>query len=304
MGKVLFFLLLAVAVVMAGCIGGGRDDTVIQYSNDIVTIENYAVSASNPYPGGYSSISFWVKNNGDKQVTTMADFFNVPKLSLVNLVCPTDAGLENKDCTATGIQCRCENIVLDPFESQPVKLEIKVPGEEVEATKLTPIPYTIAFSINYLWNGYRTANIPIIDGTTRTEPASKFSQSDPSYGPIVVDFQPAVGRTYKVDDKEITERWGTVGRPFEVKMTFNHVGNPPGEVEKPLYINEELGDIITLSTTNMGVATDAYCAFKAAGVGYQLPAPPDSDTRKLLIPAELVCSFKEGNTLVDRKSVV
>jgi hypothetical protein len=275
--KIVIFL-LAIIITFSGCIT--PNPPKFQYSNNIVTIENYNVLTTNPYPGSSTSISFWVKNNGDKIVYVTVDFFNVP-----NNLNPV------LSCEGSVVQgLKCENIKIEPFDLKPVKLDLTMPKQDI----LSPIPYTIAFSISYNWNGYRSANIPIIDGITKTQPTSQFSESQASYGPITVNFYPPVGRTYNKDNQVITEHWGVVGRPFEVKMRFTHIGNPQGIIEQPLIIPK---DSISINSINIAPAKDVYCAFRKLSDSSQACDQSDLNSgncvypRDLELPGELVCNF-------------
>ena len=272
--KILVFL--PIVLFLAGCISGPRPVEPIQLSNDIVRLKDYEVSTINPYPGSETVISFWLENTNDKDVTVTVDFFNVPS----NL----NAELSCGGYRAVAVPpYRC-SIFLAAFDSKPVKLDMSMPRDNI----LSPVPYTIVYSINYTWTGYRSANVPIIDGVTRKEPTSQFLQSLPSYGPVHVEFQLPVGRTYKTDKETITEHWGLMGRSFEIKMNFKHVGNPQGDIEEPFVITP---DKIKVITTNVVIARDpVYCAFDRATKLYPL---------KLEVPGELACNFEPMGTPVN-----
>ena len=267
MKKIPLFLLIASIVILSGCTSNTNTNKPFQYSNNVVTTENYLVTTTNPYPGTTTSISFNVKNNGDKPVETKVDFFNVPgsgwSLQLFcNDVKQNDGVLEcNQD--------------LAQFESKPVKLVLTVPTQNIQS----PVPFTIAYSIGYEWNGTRSASIPIIDGITKAIPVSKFSQSVQTYGPIAVEFGAPVGRTYKVNNQVITERWGYADRPFEITMDFKHVGNPSGDLQ-PLIIKP---GSIKMTLNNMKLADDPiYCAFDKADL---------TNIKKVDVPSQVSCNM-------------
>ncbi len=267
------FGVLSLVVIIAGCTSQGGGKPII-YSNNIVTIENYGVLTTNPYPGSSTSISFWVKNNGDKPVTVTVDFFNVPG----NL----NAALSTCNGKTEGLVCK--GIRLEPFDVRPVKLDLTVPSDNI----LSPVPYVIAYSISYDWTGYRSATVPMIDGITRTRPTSQFSQSQPSYGPVSVDILPPVGRTYKQDNQVITERWGLVGRPFEVVMNFKQASSPQGTIAQPLVIptGQIKLDSMNVEPANQ-LGQSVYCAFNNS----VYPKP-------LEVPGEIACNFLSSGQAV------
>jgi hypothetical protein len=262
-------LFLTIVIILSGCTTSNQHSQ-FQYSNNIITIEDYSVATTNPYPSTSTYINFWVKSSGDHPTIATVDFFNVPNNLNAQLSC---------DNVPISGKLSCD-IPLEPFDSKPVKLDLTMPSDNI----LSPIPYTIALSVSYNWTGYRSANIPIIDGVVRTRPVSQFVQSTPTYGPIVVDFTPPVGITYKQGNQVITERWGSTNRPFEIDMNFRHVGTATGAVSiyQPVKIP---ANQIKLSMQNIEIPPSVYCAFDNTTMLYP---------RDLELPGTIVCLFRNS----------
>jgi hypothetical protein len=53
-----------------------------------------------------------------------------------------------------------------------------------------------------------------------SEPQNKYTISDPSVGPIAVDFEPPVGAETRQGNQVVKEYWGVKGDSFEVRMNF------------------------------------------------------------------------------------
>jgi hypothetical protein len=211
-----------------GCIGQKPNVIVSKYKNDAITIENYYVTNINPNSGGIASIQFEVQNNlppSSKPLPVEVYFFDLPGFTVNNLDCGTVPG----DMPTDTINNKCIYPTFESSDSRTIILDLKAKDVEV------PTPYTITFSVNYTIDGSRDALIPVVDGLTKKEPSFEFTQSTPTYGPILLDIQPQLEREKVVDNKIVTEYWGTVNSSFDNKFVFSHIGteNPIGNLEIP-----------------------------------------------------------------------
>lgn len=144
----------------------------------------------------------------------------------------------------------CIFLDMEPLDSRHMSAKLKALNVD------SPTPYKISFSVTYFCPfeeltgtellerktcmGSGQAIIPIVDGVIKKEPSFKFSQSDPGFGPIVIDIQPTLERTKVVGDKTIKEYWGTIGQTFTTKFVFKHVGKVEGKIKPPNIEKEKL----------------------------------------------------------------
>lgn len=193
----------------------------LTFKNDIISVENLAVTNLAPYEGDEIVIEFDLQNNGDKPVSEInVNFFDTPGFESIKLECQL-VGKDNKS------EARCDFFSLEPSDSRHISLTLK--AKEVDS----PTPFKISFSIKYQCNigdmtntcmGSREVLIPIVDGVIKKEPSFKFTQSEPSLGPVKIDIQPQLERQKKIGDKIIKEYWGIVDQPFTVKFVLSNVG--------------------------------------------------------------------------------
>ena len=111
-----------------------------------------------------------------------------------------------------------------------------------------------------------------------------------TYGPVAVEFGAPIGRTYKVNNQVITERWGYFDRPFEVTMDFRHVGNPSGDLQ-PLVIS--VGNIkMTLNNivpaNNLDKYSSVYCGFGKIDDKTDLV-----NLKKVEVPSQASCNMAQ-----------
>jgi hypothetical protein len=229
-----------------GCIGQKPNVIVSKYKNDAITIENYYVTNINPISGGITTVQFEVQNNLPywyKPIPVEIYFFDIPGFTVNNLDCGVI--LSENDSQPGNTRCIYPNFMSS--DSRTVILNLKSKDVEV------PTQYTITFSVNYTIDGSRDALIPVVDGTSKKEPSFEFTQSTPTYGPILLDIQPQLEREKIVDNKIVTEYWGTLNTPFDTKFVFSHVGteNPIGNLEIPA------GNV---KFTLMGLNVSGYCS--------------------------------------------
>lgn len=221
-------------VFLAGC--AKEKPTEVQFKNDVITIENLVVENLAPYSGTTTSIEFDIQNNGDKRVKELIlNFFDLPGFVPESLDCGVVTTRQGGTCEFRGTES------LESLESRHVAITLK--ADRVES----PTPFKISFSISYAYSGSREAVIPIVDGQVKKEPSFKFSQSEPSVGPIIFDIQPLLEREKKIDNVQIKEYWGVKDRNFVTKFVLRDVGKvegviksiniPPGNVEFKELIN-------------------------------------------------------------------
>lgn len=286
-------LLLVLVVALSGCV---NQTMVLKYKNDIITVEDYSVSSLSPYTGSATALEFSIKNNGDKTVNKVeVNFFDRPGFAVKELFCE---GIEEWKF-GSGTNCEsdidCINNEFCDFSTKKCYkgcLFTNVESLDFRTIRLTLSPTstgtsTISYSIKYNYSGFRKADIPVIDGITRKQPISKFSQSIPTYGPVVISFEPPVGRERKENNKIIKEYWIVGDIPFELRMKLKHVGS------------KSVGDItpVTIPAGNMKIdlrgtlvvakseTTELPCDFYESN-GFLFSG------KDVELPGELVCNFQ------------
>lgn len=194
--------------------------TPFKYKNDIITVEEYAVSNLEPYNDTTTTISFSIQNNGDKTVDYTEVYFYDLQLGengfkLEKLVC----GGKEQDVNLPIHKCVFDvNDKIESLDIRQISLTLKTPKVIEDRT------FTIRYSIKYTYSGFRSANVPVIDDLTVKKPTFKFSESEPTYGPVVAEFEPPIGGTTIQGNQKINEYWGKSEQPFELKMQLKHVG--------------------------------------------------------------------------------
>lgn len=215
----------------------------IEYKNDVITLENYMVTNKAPYGGSTTTIEFDIKNNGDKTISSVeVYFFDLGGFTVEELKCE-EANPENN------VKCVFKDI--DPLDTRSVSLVLKAPSTERLA-----IERSVSFYVEYGIEGSREAIIPIVDGISKKEPSGKFSQSKPSYGPVILDIKPKLEREIIVEGKNIKEYWGVYGKPFETEFKFNHVGTV-GKTEDIIIPQGK----VKLKLSGLKPHKDKYCDF-------------------------------------------
>lgn len=270
----LVIISVGLIVFLAGCVK--EKPTEVQFKNDVITIENYVVDNVAPYASTDSTtnkvtISFDIKNNGDKPVKwAKVNFFDTPGFEVIATclplagytlksakeeicVCVDDTRCKKDSEVPFSLECRkfggliSDSVdersctfgdlaeepttldVIDPLDTRSVKFILRTP-KNINS----PTPFTVSFSVTYrygsvqqantyFFSGERTAIIPVIDPDFKKEPSSKFSQSNPTIGPIVFDIIPSLEREKVVDGKTIKEYWGVVDRTFQTKFVMKKI---------------------------------------------------------------------------------
>jgi len=255
-----------------------------QYKNDKITIESYSVSNTEPYEGSTVTIELWIKNNGDREVDDLeVNFFDVPGFDVTAINC--DGTVTNNPT-----EIKCDSDDFDTIESMDIRmivLTLKAPEEIISSSQ-----FTVSYYIQYKYSGYRIANIPIVDGITRQTPLSTFSQSEATYGPILLEFESRIGRTRIEDGRTIKEYWSRMNEPFEVKMNFKHVGSSSIGTIKPVNITK--GNV-KLDLNNSLVKRDP-CNFEEKN-SYLV------SKKDILIPNTLICNFINSSYFKEPESL-
>lgn len=275
LGVIGYFLFSNTSKIKAD--GGKRP---IEYKNDVITLEDYRVTDKSPYENGITTIEFDVKNNGDKTIPYVeVYFFDSGGFKFEELKCEAvnSEKLGNEKCIFKN---------LEPLDTRSVLLTLRAPS----AKKLI-VERTVSFSVKYDISGSRDALIPIIDGTTKKKPSSKFSQSTPSYGPISLNIEPKLEREIVVGDKTVKEYWGVYGRTFETEFKFTHVGSE----QKIVAVNISKGNV---SFKLSGLDVSENCDFnKVQDYWYS--------KKWIVVPYDtLFCNFNPTENLPEYTAVI
>ncbi len=274
---------LAVGIILAAIIGfifvGSQfinPPPPIKYKNDIITVEEFYVSNTKPYEGSEISVDFKIKNNGDNEThDVIVRFADIPGFDKIILDCGV-GGIAD----STGRACNYDTI--DIFDTKHISAILKATSGIPSDT-----PVTIRYTVQYYNKGFRIANVPIIDQNTRKQPISKFSQSTPSYGPVVLDFQPGELHEFVVEGKTISGYWGVFDSPLEVKFSFKSVATSSVGKANDTIIGIGHIKVDTRNTLERGIGP---CNFdQENGVWF-------SD-KAVKVPNTLVCNFKPAGQL-------
>ena len=204
---------LVSTVALSGCLNS-QTVTGPKYSNDVVSIEDYYVSNLKPYAGSQVQVDFTLQNNGDNPVDSITlDVNPASGMPVVSLLCQGTVSSEKDGVNS------CVFGVLESNDIRSVSITLEAPP----ATKPTSFP--VSYSVMYVYTAYRTASLPVVDGTTLRKATSAYSQSTPSYSPIRMDFQVPPRAQHKEGDTIVNEYWGVKGEPFEVSFSFTDVSS-------------------------------------------------------------------------------
>ena len=276
MKKDIFLLSLVVVVIFSGCLDtpGGE----LGYKNDIITIEDYYVSNVEPYPDEVVTIEFLVQNNGEATVPRVEIGFPThPGFEITELFCEGGSIMDDDACVFDSSTQFGE---IESLDSRRVLIELKT----IDVKLLDPQSYTTYYYVKYIHTGFKEMNIPIIDGTTITEPQSQYSESSSTYGPIQMSFELVPRGESVVDGRTTKKYWGVGEMPFKVEMHFTHVGSSSiGTISDPRI---EAGNV-KIDLRNSLTATRP-CDFYAEGDDTDSVLISDDDVK---IPGELSCNF-------------
>jgi len=260
MKKSAFFLLLAVAI-LAGCV----TTTSTPYKNDVLVQSQYIVTRSNPYTDSTTSIRFYLRNYGrDVVPRAVVSFDDLSGLPVNSLTC--QGGVQTDDHT-----CEYDNIA--SLDSRYVAITLNTPSSDIIKAQTD---FQIKYKISFDYSGFRRIVIPIAEDPS-VPPTIKYSISDPSVGPIAVDFEPPVGAVTKQGDQQIKEYWGVAGDSFDVRMNFK-------QVVQTNEVTNITGDNIQLKLQGLYVDSQSKCDFDSSLHGKFVVSVGQSAT-------PVVCSF-------------
>jgi len=247
MGKGISSIILIIIVIAAVAFlyffgSGFKLSSTITYKNDIITVEDFSVTAENLFPGGTSTISFFIQNNGDRTArNTVVEFTDLHGMIPTKLEC----NMEEQDFM-NGVKCDFGD--LESLDNREVSLTLT--AQNVTEKEKFIATYRIAYD----YSGYKEAIIPVIDGVTVKKSPVQYKESSMSYGPIAVEFEPPVGGTRIEAGETIKEYWGVKGYPFSMTTKFKNVGSSYGGKITPPVI--KVGD---LKMKLVGLDLDVPC---------------------------------------------
>jgi len=261
-----------------------------QYKDDIITIEDYYVSDTNPYVNSGAMISFLVKNNGEYNVPYVKVKFAVPGFEIAGdgLYCEgTDAFVADSrnsgSCTFNKSNSFGE---LQPFDTRSISLSLKTPNINI----LSPMTFTVSYTVEYNYSGFKKMDIPIVNSTTRKEPLSEYSESTATYGPIKLAFEPPVGRERVEQGRTVQEYFGVDTNPIRVKMKFTQTSSSTPEIEVGKVSLDLRGSLKKASVGGTPLPCDFCESSEAACLGKKEGYLVS--TKSVDIPGELVCNFQ------------
>lgn len=280
--KILF--LLAVVVLLSGCINLSSGPASF-YSNDVISIENYVLTDSQPVPGGTTSIKFDLRNNGQDPVPrVVVNFFDTQGLS-TSVNC-------NGGTKLSGSSCEYDNI--PSLNTRSFSITFNIPGKsDIQG----PISLNFNYEIDYDYHGSRRIVLPVIDTSQETQPITQYTISDPSVGPISADFDPPIGRTTQNSNNQpVQEYWGAKGDSFEIKTHFNLVASNTIGTIVPVTLKT---GHVKLQLGGISVDSSRRCDFSGStgtiSSTFDVTASGDTNT--------LVCSFRASSFSTPEKIV-
>ena len=274
--KSLSLVLVLAVVILAGC------TTSISgpYQNDVLVQKNYVLTRQNPFTDSSTSIRFNLQNFGrDTVPKAVVDFYDLKGMAHT-LTCQGGSQTDDHTCEFTDIQS---------LDSRYVAITLNTPSSDKIKS---PTNLEIFYKIKFDYAGFRRLVIPVIDDSQEAQPQNKYVISDPSVGPITVDFEPPVGAVATQGNQQVKEYWGVKGDSFDVRMNFKQViqTNVPTNIT---------GSNIKLKLQGLSIDSKSKCDFN-----YGLTAKFDITVGQTQVP--LTCGFRatdfsgpETNTVVD-----
>jgi hypothetical protein len=248
---------------------------IIEYDDDVITIEYYSVSSLKPYAERPTTIRFFLRSNAQHDVENLVlNFFNIQGFSESERELYCDGADEIDD------NWKCTYNTFEEGEEKKVWIRLMSPDKEKIAK---PTILRVDYNVSYDYFGTREAHIPIVDEMTIVKPRSKFSQTANSYSPIHVSFEPPVGSVRIEDGVEIKEYWGTQNEPFELKMNFKHVGSSSIGTIGNLVIDK---GAVTLRTSGLSIFNELPCDFDFVESRDEMVS-----TKSVKVPGTLSCYF-------------
>lgn len=284
---------------------GGISSVNINYKNDVIAVEDVFLSNSKPYEGTDTTLQFNIVNNGDKKVKNVILTFESTgggfnKIESSDLKCADS--VPQSTAYPDGIT-EWNKCVFNEIDSLGLKhISLTLHTRDV----LTDTPYNIKYSVQYDYHGERIATIPIIDSSTRSKPISRFSQSTPSIGPVVLDFQAGEAREFTEGGKTVAGYWLEYGSSAEVKINLKNIGSSSIGTINDTYIKEKTFTLDAKSIlTPSGVCNFVADTDKSDGLLYYCrnsnPSGSGCDLKQAMrpvkLPAQLSCNFNPSQKL-------
>lgn len=200
-------LILLFVVLIAGCTSSQS-----VYRNEVLVQDDYVVTRTNPFTDSTTGIRFYLKNYGKDTVPkAVVNFFNLEGLTVSSLICQGGSNVNDHTCEFSNIPSNA---------SRYVSLTLNTPSSKIVKAQTD---FQINYKISFDYSGFRKITIPVIDDMQERQPKNKYSVSDPSVGPILVDFEPPLGATTTQGNQQVQEYWGVKGDSLEVRMNFRQV---------------------------------------------------------------------------------
>jgi len=195
-------LLLVLIMLVSGCVETGGA------VKDIITTGSYYVQDLKPLAGTTTVMEFEVSKKSSGTGDVIVDFFDTSGMLPTSLKCQQPSEIY-------GTRCVLKNMVYS--DVRLVTLTLQAPPRQLIKSETQ---YKVSYYIQHDYVSKRTAMITVWDGMSITKPKTTFSTSNPSDGPIVIEFgQPSSG-TAKGSDVPYRK-----DVPFEMKVTASNVGS-------------------------------------------------------------------------------
>jgi len=251
MRKVLFLILLCFLVFFSGCVDQRRN------KNEIITQTSLQVLPSTLRGGSTTTISFNVKNVGEKEVERVeVVFFDVGGFEIEDIRCEDGVTLDNG--------CLFEN--LEAFGSRNVRITLRAPRV------YEPTDFTLSYYLEFPYHAYREILIPAVNLDERPSPYTKLRESDENVGPILLEFQFLGGVERKEGERIERGYWLFRGQKFSMQFDFKNVGKGSTDLKE--------GDV-RLVLDGVSIDSESPCDFDSSGVS----------TQTLKVPGTLFCGF-------------
>lgn len=265
-------IVVVIILLLSSSFPSFRGGTVVtrQAVKDPITITDYFVSRTNPFADSIVTLKFKVNNNAKETIPEVRiNFFDTQGLTITDVLC-------SYGCDNSGNEIILRSLI--PFDSRQLSITFQTPSS---AVIISPTKHTVKFSLSYQFSGTREAQIPIV-ANLNIVPTTKYIVSDPSDGPVVVDFEPPVGSEKFVRSSTTKVNYATEGELLEFRMRFRHVGSVSGAVV-PFKIQKENVRIEMVGFVNAG---KGRCDLEGSG-NFLFPS------EDVKVPdTELICNFE------------
>jgi len=205
-------LLLILLVFLSGCVGQTPTAKIFR---DPITIpdESYIISPRDPYADSTVNMNFEVHNLGTQTVDEVELYFIPSNFEVITITCSSPSQTIENGCVLSNMEKNDVRIV---------SVVLKAPSKDIIKS---PTNMAVRYQLKYDYTGYRNALIPVVDDITVKQPKNPYTPSNPSDGPIELEFEPPKQGEIKKGKQVIDLRWVKKDIPFELKMKLNHVGS-------------------------------------------------------------------------------